>query len=240
MSWKLPSSAGTRLLCLPGRRSPYLTRQSSWKPHRHLGCPLLPSGCGVCRAARVQSPPLPGGGDPSSRSSSSLPLQPPPPPRAPSTDPPSCPLDSIPGPVLPPGPWGARTVHLGVPPCSPRPHLLLASQPDPPRPSPRFSVPLELPACPSAPPPWPLTLSQDPRVTCPGSGSLHSVRCHQNKEGILVGSHPFFLMTHHDGVTASFPEEGVSLCLVQSPAPLPGHCYPPLPPCPSPSLAACA
>lgn len=119
MSWKLPSSAGTRLLCLPGRRSPYLTRQSSWKPHRHLGCPLLPSGCGVCRAARVQSPPLPGGGDPSSRSSSSLPLQPPPPPRAPSTDPPSCPLDSIPGPVLPPGPWGARTVHLGVPPCSP-------------------------------------------------------------------------------------------------------------------------
>lgn len=119
------------------------------------------------------------------------------------------------------------------------PQASSSGQPAPPRPSPRFSVPLELPACPSTPPPWLLTLSQDPRCTCPGSGSLHSVCCHQNKEGIHVGSHPFFLMTHHDGVTASLPEEGVSLRLVQSPAPLPGHCYPPLPPCPSTSLAAC-
>lgn len=48
-----------------------------------------------------------------------LPLQPPPPPRAPSTDPASCPLDSIPGPVLRPGPWGTRAAHLGAPSCSP-------------------------------------------------------------------------------------------------------------------------
>lgn len=60
---KLPSSArheapllDTRLLCLPGLRSPYPTRQSSRKPHHHPGCPLPPSGRGVCGAARVPVP----------------------------------------------------------------------------------------------------------------------------------------------------------------------------------------
>ena len=71
--------------------------------------------------------PLPGGGAPSSRSSSSqagsLPLQPP--------SPPSCSLDSIPDPVLPPGPWGTRTVHLGRGSIllALRPQLLLAGPP---------------------------------------------------------------------------------------------------------------
>ena len=38
------------------------------------------------------------------------------------------------------------------------------------------------------------------------------------KAGAGAGSHPALLTKHHDGVTASLPEEGVSLPLVQSPA----------------------
>lgn len=38
MSWKLPSCWHQELLCLPGA-APMCLSQSSWKPHRHLGCP---------------------------------------------------------------------------------------------------------------------------------------------------------------------------------------------------------
>lgn len=67
----------------------------------------------------------------------------------------------------------------------------------------------------------------------------HSVCRRPIKAGTGAGSRPVLLTTHHDGVIASLPEEGVSLPLVQSPGPLPGHCCPPLPPCPSSGLAVC-
>lgn len=131
MSWKLPSSAGTRLLCLPGRapvtHSPVLL-EATPSP----GMPLLPSGCSA-QSGRVRVPP-------SRRVSSLLPLlqlrgpapssAAPTPPRAPSYGPPFLSSGFNSRSVLQPGPWGTThcTSQGSILLPSSRPHLL-ASQP---------------------------------------------------------------------------------------------------------------
>ena len=50
------------------------------------------------------------------------------------------------------------TSRAGFHPARPQASAPSGRPANPPRPSPRSSVPLELPACPSPPPPWPLTL----------------------------------------------------------------------------------